>query len=122
MKRQGNLVSAVMTNFDIAREATETAYTSSGSAMRELGNYQQGIEYSMDRFKASFQEFSNTALSSDLVKGVVDSGNGLMNLLTALTDNVGILPTIAGIFGGRYLTKTGQGKRRSFNAPLCKAA
>lgn len=34
-----------MSNFDIAREATETAYNSDGSAEKELENYQKGKLY-----------------------------------------------------------------------------
>lgn len=42
-KRQGNIVSALMSNFDIARDTLNTAMNeSSGSAERELANYQKG--------------------------------------------------------------------------------
>ena len=43
-KRQGNIVSALMKNFDIARDTLNTAMNESeGSAEKELGNYQKGI-------------------------------------------------------------------------------
>ena len=35
-KHQGNVLSALLNNFETAREATETAYNSDGSAMKEL--------------------------------------------------------------------------------------
>lgn len=41
-KRQGNIVSALMTNFETAREATQTAVESQGSALREQENYEKG--------------------------------------------------------------------------------
>ena len=60
-KRQGNIVSSLMTNFDIARKTLDTALNGSeGSAEKELSNYQQGIEYSLDKLQANFQDFSNT--------------------------------------------------------------
>lgn len=100
-KRQGNIVSALMSNFDIAREATETAYNSDGSAQKELENYQKGIEYSIDKFKAQFQELSTTVLSSDIFKGVVDGGTAFLSVLTQITDAgnglVALFGTIAGV-------------------------
>lgn len=50
-----------MTNFDIARKTLDTALNGSeGSAENELSNYQKGIEYSLDKLQANFQDFSNT--------------------------------------------------------------
>lgn len=99
-KRQGNIMSALMSNFDIARETLNTATSeSAGSAEKELSNYQKGIEYSLDKFKATFQDFSTSFLDSGFVKGVVDSGSGLLNGLTTLIDGVGVFQTLAGGFG-----------------------
>lgn len=99
-KRQGNIMSALMSNFDIARETLNTAISeSAGSAEKELSNYQKGIEYSLDKFKATFQDFSTSFLDSGFVKGVVDSGSGLLNGLTTLIDGVGVFQTLAGGFG-----------------------
>ena len=56
-------MSALMSQYDIARQALNTAMNDSeGSAERELTNYQKGIDYSLERFKATFQEFSNSDL------------------------------------------------------------
>ena len=56
-------MSALMSQFDIARESLNTALNESdGSAERELSNYQKGIQFSIDRIKPSFQEFSTTTL------------------------------------------------------------
>lgn len=99
-KRQGNIMSALMSNFDIARETLNTATSeSAGSAEKELSNYQKGIEYSLDKFKATFQDFSTSFLDSGFVKGVVDSGSGVLNGLTTLIDGVGVFQTLAGGIG-----------------------
>lgn len=96
-KRQGNIVSALMSNFDIARETLGTAESGSeGSAERELENWNKGIEASISRFKSQFQELSSVTLDSDLFKGIVDSGTDALNVVTQIVDTVGILPTILG--------------------------
>ena len=99
-KRQGNIMSALMSNFDIARETLNTAMTeSSGSAEKELTNYQKGIEYSLDKFKATFQDFSTSLLDSNMVKGFVDTGSSLLGGFTNIIDGIGVIQTIAGGFG-----------------------
>lgn len=97
-KRQGNVVSSLMSNFDIAREATETAINSEGSAMREQEAYMQSIQYSLDKFTAQFQEMSTSFIGSDFLKGIVDGGTSAIDVITDLNDQFGTLGTLIGSF------------------------
>lgn len=123
MKRQGNVVSALMDNFDIARQTLDTALNDSeGSAERELENYQKGIEYSLEKFNASFQAMSTSFLDSDIFKGIIDSGTTLLNLLTAIGEVGGGLGAIFGTLATYFSTK-GLGKHIIVkNALYCKIA
>ncbi len=113
-KHQGNIMSALMENFDIARNALNTALNDSeGSAEQELENWNQGIEASLSHFQAQFQQFSTSSISSDFFKGIVDGGTEALNILTQIVDTFGLMAPIAGAF----MTKTGKGKR---NAALYK--
>ena len=113
-KHQGNIMSALMENFDIARNALNTALNDSeGSAEQELENWNQGIEASLSHFQAQFQQFSTSSISSDFFKGIVDGGTEALNILTQIIDTFGLMAPIAGAF----MTKTGKGKR---NAALYK--
>ena len=113
-KHQGNIMSALMENFDIARNALNTALNDSeGSAEQELENWNQGIEASLSHFQAQFQQFSTSSISSDFFKGIVDGGTEALNILTQIIDTFGVLAPLAGAF----MTKTGKGKR---NATLYK--
>lgn len=122
-KRQGNIVSALMQNFDIARNATETALNSDGSALREQERYMESVQYSIDKFQAQFQELSNVTVGSDFLKGVIDGGSSALDIITQLIDKFGILtPLIAGL-GGSALSKYGLGKQVVVSyAPTCQAA
>ena len=103
-KRNGNVVSSLMQNFDIARETLNTALNDSeGSAEKELANYQKGIEYSLDKLQAAFQKFSTTTVNSDFLKGIVDTGTGALNLLDSLIDKFGVFATLG---AGVGITKT----------------
>ena len=74
-KRNANASYAVLGNLDTLQAAYETAENSAGSAMREQENYEKSIQYSLDRLSASAQEWSNTLVSSDVVKWFVDLAN-----------------------------------------------
>lgn len=102
-KRQGNIVSALMNNFETARRATETAVNSTGSALKEQEEYEKGIEYSLKRLEAVFQEFANHILDSNFIKGVIDFGSSTIEVIDNITSTLGSLGTIglgAGIFAG----------------------
>lgn len=65
--------------------------------------YSQSVQYSIDRAKASLEELANDFLSSDFLKGLIDAGNKLINILDLLVDKAGMLGTIgigAGAFAG----------------------
>ena len=99
-KRQGNIVSSLMTNFDTAREALETSMNSAGSAMAEHEKWQQSLEARINSLKASWQALSQAFLSSDFLKGAIDAVIKLVDALDWLMDKVGTLPTLIGIFAG----------------------
>ena len=54
------------------------------------------LQGSIDRAKASWQELSNTILSSDFLKGLVDAGNGFLNILNFIIEKIGTIPTLIG--------------------------
>lgn len=93
-KRQGNALSAALNNISMIEEAYNTAENSAGSALKEQEKYEEGIQYSLDRLSSSFQEFANHLLSSNTLKGIVDFGNGVVNVLDAITEKGLILPTV----------------------------
>lgn len=119
-KRNGNLVSALMQNFDVARETLNTAiYESEGSAEKELANWQKSIQYSIDKFQAAFQQLSTTTLNSNFLKGLIDGGTTALEVITQLIDQFGILQiAISGLALGKGITSFVKG----FDRPTCIAS
>lgn len=99
-KRQGNIVSALMTNFETARRATDTAINSEGSAMKEQETYLSSLEAKTAQFQAAFQSLSSTVLDSSIPKFFVDLGTGAVSALDLIIDKFGSLGTLATIGGG----------------------
>ena len=99
-KQRSNAPAAALNNVDVIKAAYQTAENSEGSAEKELTNYQKGIDYSLERFKATFQEFSTSVLSSDTFKAVIDSGTQFLEILTKITEILGPLGTALTALGG----------------------
>lgn len=107
-KQRSNALAAALNNVDVIKAAYQTTENSEGSAEKELTNYQKGIDYSLERFKATFQEFSTSVLSSDTFKAVIDSGTQFLEILTKITETLGPLGTALTALGGfKFISSIG---------------
>lgn len=93
-KRQGNIVSSLMTNFDTARDALETSLKSSGSAMREHEKWQESLEAHINSLKAAWQSLAQSFMDSDALKAGINIITEFVEALQWAVDNLGVLGTI----------------------------
>lgn len=96
-KRNANVVSSMLENFNVAEDVVKTAANSAGSALKENEKYLDSINGKIAEFKATFEELSMTLIDSDFVKQVIELGTGLLNVLNVLAnviDKVGGLNTV----------------------------
>lgn len=96
-KRNSNVVSALLENFSLAEDVVTESANAAGSALAENEKYLDSIAGKISEFNATFQEFSITLINSEFVKGVVEFGTGILDVLTALAkviDTVGGLNTV----------------------------
>lgn len=112
-KYQAQNAAAILNNFETALAATETALNSEGSALNENAKYIDSIEGKVNNLKSAFEELSQTLISSDFIKSVVDLGTTLLRI--ANSDGVKFITTMLGISlalkgaGGvfKYITSKG---------------
>ena len=75
--------------------------------MREQQNFEQGIEYSVNRMKASLEELSADFLNMDSLKNLIDLGTSGIETLDKLISKFGVLKTaivgIATVVGSQKL-------------------
>ena len=113
-KTQGNALAAALDNYEMIEKAYAIAEESSGSAMREQEKWEQGLEAKTNKLKASLEELSTTILDSDLLGGLIDTGRGVIEVLTQIIDKFGVIGTLLGsggaIFGAIKAFK-GEGKQ-----------
>ena len=96
-KRNANVVMSLIENFEIAENVITSAAGAAGSALAENEKYLDSIAGKVSTFKTTFEELSVTLINSEFVKGIVDFGTGLLNVLNAvakLIDSIGGLNTV----------------------------
>lgn len=121
-KNRSNYASAVIQNIGTAINSLDTSENSDGSALKEHEKYIDSIEGKVKQFQAQWQELSTTTVSSDIVKGVVDTGSGLLGFLTQANEllshlgaNIGTL-SISGVLSGLMGSDKGKPKLTGFRS------
>ena len=96
-QNQYKVLASVMSNFQHAIDATNTALESAGSAAKENEAYMESLEAKENALKAEFEDFANRVLSKDVVKGFLEAGTSMLdfanNDVGAAISRIGLLAT-----------------------------
>lgn len=111
-KQQGNVVAAIIQNWDDAERAAKTAANSSGSAMQEFSAYMDGFEYKIGQLKNALEQFWTTVIDDDAVKMLIDMLTSLVDTLTKVVETVGTMPLLS-VVGGLLALLGSKGLRES---------
>ena len=97
-KNQSNALAAAISQVDVLKKAYGEATNAEGSAREENSKYQQSVQYSIDQTKAKLEELANDTLNSKFLKGLINAGGKIIDILDIIIKNVGILkPLLAGL-------------------------
>lgn len=106
-KNQSNALAAALSNIDILKKSYEEATNAEGSAREENEEYSKSIQASIDLTKAKLEELSNDLLSSNFLKGAIDAGGKLLDLLDFIISDGREIPaiftTIGAVIGAKKL-------------------
>lgn len=94
MKRNANGIAAVFQNWQQVESAMKSATTAQGTAAEENEKYMNSMQGKINALTTSWQALSNTLLSSDYLKVLIDSGNTILTILDKVTNTLGTLPTL----------------------------
>lgn len=98
-KMQSNSLAATFANPEILVKSYQEAMNSAGSAAEEEKKYQQSVQYSIDQTKAKLEELSADLLSSDFLKGAIDAGGKLIEVLDGIVKSGNAIPTLLAAIG-----------------------
>lgn len=96
-KQRADVAAAMLTNWEEVDKAIQDASNSMGSAAKEQEAYLNSIEGKIQSFKNVFQELADTIIDSDIIKGFIDIGTGILKVIrwvTQLIEKLGGLKTI----------------------------
>ena len=93
-KNQSNALAAALSQPDILKKAYEEATNAEGSARKENEEYAKSVQASIDLTKAKLEELSNDLLSSDFLKGAIDAGGKLIEILDGIVKSGNAIPTV----------------------------
>lgn len=114
-KRQGQIVAATLNNWDTVEKALEAMDNADGSAMREMEVIMDSVSYKANELKETVVGIAQDSITQDFLKSVLESVTRILNtlsdssspikfiltqianlleLVTKLTDKIGLIPTI----------------------------
>lgn len=94
-KQQSNALAAALSNPELLEKSYQEAMDSVGSAAEEEKKYQQSVQYSIDQTKAKLEELSADLLSSNFLKGAIDAGGKLIEVLDGIVKSGNAIPAVA---------------------------
>lgn len=88
-KRQANIGTAILQNYERAQDILETSQNSEGSALRENEVYLSSIQGHLDQLAAKWETFSVALAKSSGLKALIDFGGGIVSVFTQMTQTFG---------------------------------
>lgn len=102
-KRQGQMIAAIINNFDTVEKSLETMTNSAGSAMREMDIIEQSLEFKLNALKETATGVFQNLFQTDDMGVAIDTLKNLLEIIDSLTEKIGLFNTIivsAGIVKG----------------------
>lgn len=94
-KQQSNALAAALSNIDILKKSYEEATNAEGSAREENEEYSKSIQASIDLAQAKLEQLANDTLNSDFLKGAIDAGGKLIDILDGIVKSGNAIPAVA---------------------------
>ena len=106
-KRNSNVVSAILNNFNVAESALQTSLNSAGSAEQENAKFLDSVQGKLNQLNAAFQTLSTNFADSNSLKFFIEMGTDILtvtNAVSGLIDKVGGLRTVLVLLGGKLIS------------------
>ena len=116
-KTRASTVAGLLENYKVIDEVIQSAEQADGSAIEENLRYMESIEGKVAKFTNEVQEFWYTLIDSNTVKGFIDLGTNVVDVIGNITKEFGALGLVvagSGIAYGISALKNGGGRTKKF--------
>lgn len=108
-KTRAAAASSILDNFETLQDVYEASLNSQGSAQAELDKYLDSIQGKAAQFQNELQKLASSAIDSSWIKGFIDLGTQLLEVINKLGGAFGHLNTLIGTAAGIFLQFNGKG-------------
>lgn len=114
-KRNANGVAAVLQNWKQVEAAVKASTDAEGTAAKENEKYMDSMQGRINATKAAWQALSNSFLSSDSLKDLINGAQTFLNVTNNIVKTVGTLPPILAIIAGYLSASKNIGRDKMFS-------
>ena len=93
-KRQGQIIAAILNNFDTVEKSLNTMQNSAGNAEKEMSVIMDSLDYKINQLKETGTGLFQNIFQTDDMGNIISLLTGLLNILNGLTDTFGFLGTV----------------------------
>ena len=93
---QRNIFVSLMQNYDKVLQNTTSATDANGVALQKQDIYMKSLKAHTSEFVASLQGLYLSMANQDTLKGLVDTGTGIVNMFSMLSSALGTIPVLLG--------------------------
>lgn len=112
-KRQGQIVAAILNNFETVEKSMDSMSNSAGNAEAEMAIVMDSIDYKWNKFGETGTSISQNLFQRDDMKSLIDGLTKVAEALDWVTEKAGLFGTI-GIGAGLFMGLKNFGRPKMF--------
>ena len=114
-KNRANQIMSMVEHWSDVENAINKANNAEGTAAKENEKYMNSMQGKIAATQAAWQALSNSFLSSDFLKGLIDSGQTFLNIINDIVKTTGALPPILAVIAGYLSASKNIGRDKMFS-------
>lgn len=104
-KRGGQVIAAILGNFDAVEKSMQTMQDSAGNALKEMSIIEESVEFRLNRLKETATGIFQNVGSSDTMKSIVDFATGFLGVIDTLSGAIGGIPVLVAGLSAAFSAK-----------------
>ena len=105
----------MLTHWSDVETALSKSLSANGTAMAENQKYMDSMQGKIAATQAAWQALSNSFLSSDFLKGLIDAGQTFLSVMNDIVKTTGALPPILAVIAGYLSASKNIGRDKMFS-------
>lgn len=114
-KRQGQIVAAILNNFDAVDKSLNTMKNSAGNALNEMSIIEESVEYKLNSLKESATGLFQNIFKTKDMGAIISSAQTFLDIVNDIVKTTGALPPILAVIAGYLSASKNIGRDKMFS-------